>query len=90
MVTTSVVKKGEIITRDQTLEFLKFESEHSSMGQAPSTLVTRDADKVCSNESFISYFAVVNIGNAVRQSNLNCKGVGVKVGRYLFKGNFNS
>ncbi|KOB78843.1 Ankyrin 2, isoform AA, partial [Operophtera brumata] len=45
-VMASVIQKKETTSSDQTLEFLKFESEHSSMVQAPTTLATTDADKV--------------------------------------------
>lgn len=39
-----MVEKNETSTRDQTLEFLKYESEHSSMVH-PTTLTT-DTEKV--------------------------------------------
>lgn len=42
-----VAERREATTRDQTLEFLKYESEHSSIVHAPTTLATAEADKVC-------------------------------------------
>lgn len=44
---TITMERQEVTTRDQTLEFLKYESEHSSIAHAPSSLATTDADKVC-------------------------------------------
>lgn len=45
-VTTSVVDRKEKTTRDQTLEFLRFETEHSSQVYSPAFTGQINIDKV--------------------------------------------
>ncbi|KAG6462715.1 hypothetical protein O3G_MSEX013427 [Manduca sexta] len=50
-VTTTVMDKTEKAARDQTLEFLKYESEYSAQAHVPATLEPKDTEKVTPKES---------------------------------------